>query len=249
MKARTNIFFLSFLLFSSCGTSYRTSLDQLQCLRVTKIFPMPDEKNIGKISVIDTTSIDYYFYKDLRIYRMPYSYDTLIGSEFKFIETRYRYFLHEKDSLYGRVFDSCLKFYNKRAHIDTITNIRFFTDLQLSVLFNAMTMNLVTRGSNPDSGTLHEKYLFQNKTDSTEKGVLFLSYTNAMNDIPFHLSAYMDSLKKTKVNYYHITSFGGPVKQYNIVMDTISASVKMERIEGPHKEKVMEYINVYLRSK
>jgi hypothetical protein len=242
------IFFIIMLLWVSFGAGHKSPQSKIECIRITQILPIPDLRFPGKMRSLDTTIVDFYFSDDIRIYRMPYVFETFLNGIVKSAEKRVRYFLHDKDSLYGREFDSGMHYYNKRAHIDTVTSIRSFTDLQLKLVFNAMNMKLISQKTNQDSGTLHEKYFFENKIDSTERGLLFLSYTHALDDISFHLSPYMDSIKKKKVNYYHMISFGGPVKNSKIIMDTLFGTVQMQRIDPPDRQRVLEYMQAYLKA-
>lgn len=236
------------LLLFIAGVAFRPT-EQMTSIRITKTFPLPDPANPGKILRIDTSSLDYYFYNDFRAYQstVPFYQQTDEGSILKSDETVY--IVHHKDSMYARVYNSPVFENNNRIYLPAYESIALFADLQLSTLFKQLATKLIHTSANKDSGTLHEQYAFENKSDSSQHGVLFLSYTHAMNDIPFHLSPYMDSIKNYRVYRYQMIDYGGYNRECNFVWDTLRVTVLMERIPAPESNTLMNFINKYRDNK
>lgn len=231
----------------SCAGTIHPKGNTLMSLRITKLFPDIDQR--GKFKGFDTTIVDLYFYGDFRIYRMPGRQDTIINGLIQSLGMVDGYLIHHKDSLYGRMFHQIFREYNKRVRIETDTYITKFSDLHLQEVFEGMNMQLLNSRSSKDSGTLKEVYHFMYSVDTSQKGLLSLDYSHEFDNIPFHLSPYIDSIKGSKLYHYKMVTFGRPVARYKIVLDTLVASVHMERINNPHKDKIMELIEMYMKDR
>jgi hypothetical protein len=158
-----------------------------------------------------------------------------------------RYFVHQKDSLYGRGFDPRLRIYNARVHIDSFAYVRKDYDIHLREEFETLNMRLISTKRIKDSGRLHEVYAASEKTDTTYKNYWHFSFTNSLNDIPFDFSPYMDSLKNSKLYEFYIFNPRRFLKKQGLMMDSFYSSYKIERIDCPEKARIIGYIKAFLK--
>jgi hypothetical protein len=214
----------------------------LKCVQITHIFPNLD--NMGKIESYDTTTVTYYSYGNMRAYEFPYLYTHSTNGTLDSAAIKKRYFVHEKDSLNGRVFDSAFQIYNKRGNIDSVTMIRSFVNLHLKESFEQLKMATVSVVKDSISGTV-EEVLKVWEEGKSGKMTWHMTYSTQFNDIPFSMSSYIDSIKGLKLQSFVIENppVSIPSKQLNV--DAFVNSYFMKRIPCPAESMIMKYIKLY----
>lgn len=226
-----------------CGGTSHLKQDLLKSVRVTQLFPKLDQS--GHVVGTLKNQIDYYFYDDLRIYRMPSEQDTVVGDSIVSLGFFDRYFIHHKDSLYGRIFFPKFQEYNVRSNIDSTTIVKRLLNLRLSEFFKVSNVNLIRTDTTPGGRSVFEYYRYSNIADTAQKGLLNLAYSSGFDDIPIQLSPYMDSIKHSRLYSYDAIAFGRFIPQAGIRADTLKFKVWMEKIGNPDKQRVMELIDIY----
>lgn len=228
--------------------SYSVGQNQrIQCARITHIFPILS--NEAKLVSYDTSYIDYYVYNNIRTYKFSYLNYTSENGILKKIDKISHYFVRDMDSIYGREFDTAFHLYNARTNLNSAAYIHAFSNLYLKESFETLNTKLISLQQDKDSVVLHEIYEASEKTDSTYKITWHFLYSNVLNDLPIHLSSFMDSVKKTHLYEFTIINPYRKLQTKNLTVDAFINSYKLEKIDCPDEALIFEYIHAYLKGK
>jgi hypothetical protein len=224
---------------SACFSFGKQIKNEPLCFRVVRVFPVPDLNNQGKVAAIDTTEVYYVYDGDIRAFEIPF-YSEEGNNEI----LSKQYLIYHKDSTVGWLFDQVKDGLYEKIPVISDSYENKFHKLNLHDFFQKMTL-IPHQEPEQQRGSWRKEYSFTNKDDSTERGILILGFTDSLSDIPIHLSTYLDSVNHSKLNFYKIISFGGPVSNTNIVVDTLTSIVKLEKAVSPNMDKMTIYINRY----
>jgi hypothetical protein len=228
----------------ACAGRSGSHQTDLKSVRITKV--VPDVSPDGKLIGTTTQKIDCYFYGNLRIYRVPTEQNEQRGDSTAFLGYVDRYFVHHKDSAYGLIFFPERPGYTVRVNID-FEIVQPFLELQLSTLFSRNKVVLIATDTIVPSKSIQEQFRILATTDNKLKGSLDLLYSHSFDDIPIHLSPYMDSIKGNKVYSYQCGASPRFAPELNKHVDSLTFRVWMEKINNPEKEKVIEFANLYTK--
>lgn len=198
----------------------------------------------------DTSYIDYYTYKNIRVYKFSYDHSNYKNETLVKTEKAIHYFVRSVDSLYGRDFDTAMHMYNVRNGLVSHNYIQSFTDLHFNdIMDSLLQMKLVWSKKDMAAGTLHEKYEVTTKQDTAYKMIWHLAYSNAFTNNTVSLSSFMDSIKKMHLYEVTVINPSKTIKEKNLAMSEWVNSTKMEKINCSDKEMVLHYVDAYLKAK
>jgi hypothetical protein len=234
------------LFFLSCRSTSGIDLKTIEKssgimgITLRSFFPVVD--NNGKFILYDPQYAEIYYYGNQVLYRTHYtfSWHTKDGGILK-EEKRTRNLVHTKGNPEGYYSDSSLAIFNKKVLVDSMLNKEWYELGLLSSVLKNTDMSLVSSFKNENVGILNETYLVQSKIDTTQKGMIFLSFSNAFKDIAFTLSKELDETKKMKLSKIKIVNDARFLKGYNINIERIEQTREMELIPIKNAREIIKY--------
>jgi hypothetical protein len=219
--------------------------DELSCVRITRIFPQMVD--LSKAISYDTTFLYVYCYNNIRVFKYTHPYQHYVDGNLTGEKEVTTYLIKHIDSAFLNAFDSTVHWHNKPQDISASRFVETYTDLRLKDAFDELDTAFISSKENKDSGSLIETYLGRNKKDTGDGMTLIFSYSDSFQDHPFHLSGFMDSLKKRRLSGFAIISHTRFVKKEAFQMNEWLNIYKMEKMEFDDREQVMGYIREYLK--
>src|SRR5688572_22043382 len=102
VMTNNTIYFIVFLAVSILGCTNQKRASRTQSIVVG--YNMPLYNSEGEIKELKT-SYDVLYQKNLRVYRFPFGFDSVVNGVSVFGENREGFFAYHTDSIYGYVYD------------------------------------------------------------------------------------------------------------------------------------------------
>jgi hypothetical protein len=224
--------------------SYGNS-QSLYAAKYSKIGPL--FSNELRILNYDTTVDIIFAYNDIRVSKKVYPYQLIEDGKIIKTENITRFFVFQKDSVYGYVFDTTIGIINSRQHIDTATGLNVILNNAIEKDFNRLSPKKVKSFKDSISSNYKEIYEIKIEEDSSIKIIWELTFNEKYTNYPQSISKYMDSLSKSKL--FEIKSYTPSrfLKQYNLTMDAFEFIYKIEFVEIEDKTEIFRLIDLYCK--
>lgn len=214
------------MLLSGClVTKHKIPIDSIT--GITYIVKLPLVQ--GDRQYIDfDDSIPIYYFQDLTIYKLPYTFDSskltyhikadTISQEHIMTETRYNYFVSKKGNNNGIWYRSIEQLdSNKILAVDSIIK-RIGIPTNLQAIIYSPNDSLLESQSLDNGNILIEKYIPKTKPDDSYNDTTLLYYSKTMKQIQFSLSPFLDSLKNKKLYKLRLAFNEAFSETYSITM-------------------------------
>lgn len=208
---------------------------------------------IKKTPVVDRDSslimmenyYNVYYYEDLIMYKLNYTFDSLNNHEHILQETRFFFLVFHKDSVNGYAyFIKPGSFDNRKVNKDSVLKVHKFESDVYDTLINFK----------PDS-TYQDKdnvvRLYKdppNAVKQTEKFNLYFYYTKKLKGIPETFSRKMDNLNDMKLTKILIKVSGGYYKEFNTTLPPRELLQEMKELNIENKDEILAYFKRYKTS-
>lgn len=236
------ILLLPFIVVAMCNIATTRDKKILQCLRLTRIFPVFSET--GNILSYDTSSIDISFHERTYIYMHTYDFYNTSDSTMMREKTKV-FFLKHIDSVNGHEFNSKMKIHNQVASDALLKFFETYTNLNLKEVFERYPLKLMSKYFDQKNETLIEEYEGTVSETPNYKLTWRMMYSKEFDDSPFHLSEYMDSGKSLKL--YSLQILNPTYKTNTITRQAWVNEYKLEKIKCEDEELIFKYLNEYLK--
>jgi hypothetical protein len=245
MRISISIFFVIFL-YGCIATKSQVQTDRITAINYIVKLPLVQ----GDRQYFDFVStIPIYYYQDLIVYQLPYTYDSTkvtyhikadtISDEHVLTETRYNYFVYRQGSSIGIWYRSMEQLDSaKQLSIDSILK-RVGPPTNLQSIIYSPNDSLVERTTLDNGNTVIEKYIPKTKPDESYNDTTLLYYSKALKSIKFSLSPFFDSLTNTKLYKLRLAFNESYSPKYSITMpqrDIVYEIVKVD-LANPIKLK------------
>lgn len=186
-------------------------------------------------------TIPIYYYQDLIIYQLPYTFDSskvtfhvktdTISDEHILTETRYNYFVYRQGNRKGLWYKSLEQLDStKQLFTDSISK-RVGTPTNLQSIIYSPNDTLIERTTFDKGNIVIEKYIPKTKPDESYNDTTLLYYSKTLKPIKFSLSPFLDSLSNAKLYKLRLAFNETYSQKYSITMpqrDIVYEIVKLE---------------------
>ena len=206
---------------------------------VSEVIPFPDKN--GKFTIYDTLTIPIYYYQGLTAYKLIYRLDSLdsLGNLAR-SQSKYHFFVYKKGDASGYYYDSFDSRVATKVSADSMLKNGIWCEANnLYAGFSENIIQLVSKYSNKDSGTLHEFYTYRRKIDSTTSGNFSLSFSDKIRGIEYSLSKELDSLKGMKLYHVRMEGYTQYQKNGKTIYDTLRIVSDLREIANEDKEEIL----------
>lgn len=237
--------YIFIIAFSSCKTTQ--DIDKLKGIKALAVFPNINF-NTGKITGYDTSSIYIFNLEDLVLFKLHYSYDSLLKDSYK-TEIRYHYFIYQKGKDYGYDYDRYKSKNGIKISLDSILKSEWVINTKIFPMFgNINEVALLTSYKSKNDDTLKESYFIKSKLNTNQSANIYLEYVKSLMNFEFSLSKELDSVKNMKLSKIRIIN--NPMK----INDTFTISkfetyYEFQKYLIFNKEEIFKYIQMFRSEK
>jgi hypothetical protein len=217
----------------------------LYSAKYSKIGPL--FSNDLRILNYDTTVDIIFACNDIRVSKKIYPYQLIEDGKIIKTENIARFFVFQKDSIYGYVYDTTIGIINSRQHIDTATGLNVILNNAIENDFNKFLPKKIKFFKDSINSNYKEIYEIKIEEDSTIKLIWELTFNEKYKNYPQSISKYMDSLSKSKLVEIKSYNPSRYLKQYNLTMDAFEFIYKMEFVEIEDKTEIFRLIDLYCK--
>jgi hypothetical protein len=233
------IFWFTIILICELGCS-KNKIAKIR--RVNLVYHLPTVNWDNSITDIHN-EYDVYYYKDLVMYELPYTFDSTVNGKHILHEQRRFFFIVQKDSVFGYLYNlNHLKPF--RASVDsTLEKKTFKTNIYDTLArIKANSSFIDNKGDfirvfNPPS----------TKNDPTSY-TLYFHYSKELNNIPETFSVAMDNVKNRKLIKIRIVAHAIYREAYKIIFPEREIYYEMTAKPVSDPASILGLFNLYYNS-
>lgn len=164
----------------------------------------------GKLIGYDTTVTKIVQKKEIVLYKIMYTYDTL-KSDTVITDKLFHYVLYKIGDSFCYNYDSKKSINGQRVNLDSILKYEWFVQNKLYPMFsNINEVRMLSTYTSLNNDTLKEEYSLKSIANPEQSGLVFLEFCHSMKQLNFSLSKELDSIKKMKL--YKFRTQMNPIK-------------------------------------
>lgn len=247
MKSKLDSIFILLFFFCACSSIPKKAnyYIDLKCMEAKQTFPMLNEK--GKLFGYDEMYIRVYYYKDLKMYELPYRFDSIRDDVKIMSQDRKHFFVLKQGSTFGIDYNKYKQIGIKKCSVDSIFKFEW---IKQNNLFNAFLLSSPLRISfnqNKDSGVKRAVYVFRDKTDTSRKsGYSYLKFSDKLSNYDVSLSKQLDSIYNMKLcnaKFIYLKQELGKTGEFT---DQYESNFSLEEISVKNTQEILSYFNQYM---
>jgi hypothetical protein len=189
-------------------------------------------------------SFDVFYEDNLVLYKLNYEFDSSYNGKIVFHETRYYYFIFEKDSLFGWTYDFqnlASQRGNQRLPVDSMLRVNTFQLTEAKMLARIKPDSVYFDGN----GDFLKVYNTGADSTTPEKFTNIFYYSKNIKGISETFSPAMDTIPNMKLFKINIKGHGAYYKQYNFNMPERVYRYEMDTVTPQDPETLRYYFNKY----
>ena len=189
--------------YTNCST-FKKGDNDLRSINLIHKWDLVTVEDGQLISASDTLTI--YYFQNLVLYKIPYTNEVsnvttdkngdVIDEKLMESETKYKYFIYEKDSSFGFKYDSINAKNNRRFSIDSFLTQKAFKGASF---YQRGNDTMIASSWNEDKSVLIEKYIPKIKFDQSYNDTSYLYFTSSLKKVDYSFSKELDSSKNMKL--------------------------------------------------
>ena len=187
---------------------------------------------------------DIYYYRNIRVYKIYYSFDSVFNDQLISSSTRYYYFIFHIDSTRGKIYgmDTSYRLDKKTFSVDSMTRSNSFDSNKFDTLLHSKP-DTIRKEKN---GDLIKIYHFPTQPEEPGTYTVHMYYTKGLKGISESFATNMDKEPGRKLYrirtfasaaYYKEKDFHMPEREYYLVMKEIVVR---------DKKQIMGFIYEYI---
>lgn len=227
--------------FLNCGDQHE--FEKLTAINLVKITPIVNwDSSLTAFENYYTV----YYYKDLVMYKLNYTFDSLSNDEPVLHEMRFFFLVFHKDSSYG------YKYFitpnppvnvNQRVNRDSLLTKNKFESNIYDTLINFKPDSIYN--NKDEIIRVYKNPPSSNSAPQPEKNDLYFYYTKKLKDVPETFSRKMDNIKGMKLSKILIKVSGGYYKEFNMSFPPRELLQEMKEVTIENKDEIMTYFRNY----
>lgn len=233
-------FFTSFQLSHIDSIKKEDSLNGIQAVKITLLFPVVD--STGKFLGRDTFQARIYYDQDITAVRVPL-YKRRNG---EIVSVHNTVFVAANDSIFGYVYEDNYRDSLTMRRTDRSRFMKGETWLtQIYCYKNLTACDTALRSITIDSlkGIKEVVYDSQDSEDTTIKHSYYMTFADSLKSVPFSLSRELDSIYGTKLCKFWMVHY--PFTYEGIKIDEVSYGYFLDRFEVPKDDMIFRVLRKY----
>ena len=207
---------------------------------------VPALNNEGQIGFYLSGIIKVYFCENLILYRLSFEQDSVVYRNGEFLssldgETKFYWFVQEKDSSYGYTFDEYRPSRNRWISRDSAVHGGGLIHFQFDISQGGPLRRLFSF-TDPESGNVEEAYMDKD-TVKNSRDTIYCTFSDKMKDIPFSFDNSIDSVKRMKLVELRLVTGKQYLPEYKITLPFRVTTVRMEVIPVDNQAEIKRYIH------
>jgi hypothetical protein len=193
-------------------------------VQVSQIFPYINKD--GRLTSYDTNTIKIYYYKNMTLEQTSYNSlhysenNTLLNAEV--INEYYVYHTGDKTGLY---YDSAHKVFARKVALDTSLYKSWHYRFNANTMFQRFENKLLFKKKDTINNSIEEGYGLKITPESDYGDTCYLTYSAALNTVPYTFSKEMDSMTGMKLIKMKTTNY--PNKYNKFIRDYVEQNYWM----------------------
>ena len=205
-------------------------------------YSVPLPKKDGGFLLADTR-YDVYYYRDLLMFKVYYTYDSSLNNRSLLREERTYNLVFHKDSIYGQVFYQIPRFDKTRERIvvdSIVRRVRYESDVYDT--FSRMKPD----SSYMEGDDLVKVYQIEPTAAFPEKYTYSFYYSPTINPPTEYFSRSMENVKNMRLFKIKMLAHGGQWPNESYRYPERELKLEMSLASNAGKEEAMKYFNKYL---
>ena len=198
--------------------------------------------NLDSSVVNYDNSYDVFYYKDLIMYKFFYQFDSIVNGKQMLQTKRYKYFVFQKDSLFGYNYDpySNQAKQKNRLAIDSIKKNTFENYSYDSSFYKKTDSIYLGKEKN-----LLKIYNYRSSQKYPEDFTFYFFYSRKLNYIKESFSKQMDNIKNMKLYKIRIVAHGAYYEEYKMSLPQREYLLEMKEVPLQNKNEILSYFHKY----
>lgn len=237
---------IGILFFSGCKflsiNQNKAPENSIKCIEISQTFPHITME--GKVIGYDTPRIHIFYFKNLEMYKIPYTYTDYTKAKAE-PEERFFYLVWkrgEKKGLQYYLGDSLLE----EFPVDSTINLQWPNTIFLDSTLRNSNVTLISKIKKQRGHILEILYSFNTvRGIYSMTGTILLSYSKDLKNTNFTFSKERDTIKNMKLYKITFTDDDNFIKEYNITMERSENYYKIEEKSDFNKEEVLKLFDKF----